>query len=101
MRDPWMNGFQLRVRLPEEWAEKVKTLVERLRAAAARIIWWDYFSNRMVSDRWDHLDEYLNAPGEPISPKELSEALQQCGYSKKKANSRAGYIEPKNDKGGA
>jgi len=52
----------LRKRSPEEWRSLVLQVPSDIRAYVARLIWWDWFANRPVPDRWPHLDEFLNVP---------------------------------------
>lgn len=47
-----MNGSDWRRLL-----DRIKS--EEIRIATAPIIWWDYFGERLGSERWDDLDDYL------------------------------------------
>ena len=46
-------------RTPEQWAALIAGLPYSapVKAAVASVVWWDYFGNRRVSERWAHLDE--------------------------------------------
>ena len=88
----------LRNKTPESWAEEVRKLPKEIRPMVGRIIWWDYFGGRNSEDRWNHLDEYLVFVDEPVfSDKELALALQQCGYTKQRAEYRVGIREVKEE----
>lgn len=49
----------LACRTPQEWRDMIDALdighVERVQVAT--IIWWDYFGERVTSQRWPHLDD--------------------------------------------
>jgi len=86
-----LNQLQvLRDRSPEEWVERINALPSSIRPFAARIIWWDWFGNRTVADRWHHLDKYIrkysHAEAEFTA---LATALEVLGYPTKTALSRA------------
>ena len=55
----------------------------------ARIVWWDYFSTRIVAERWPHLDKLIHCPNgevlEEISSQEMRAALVKVGYTAEKA----------------
>jgi len=40
----------------------IQSTPKHIRAHMARLIWWDWFSSRPVTERWDHLDDFLNIP---------------------------------------
>lgn len=70
-------------RSPEEWAAAIESIECPLaRGAAAKIVWWDFFSCRFCSDRWNHLDKYLTfSMQELFLPDEkVSNALASIGY---------------------
>lgn len=75
---------------PGVWADNVKRLPIRYRAAVARIVWWDWFASRTVSNRWDHLDEYMRYPieGEIWTDDDLKKGLVKVGYPQEEANRR-------------
>ena len=65
------------------------SLPERWRKAAARIIWWDFFSLRFSSNRWPHLDGLVEYDEKSLIPDdELRKALIACGYSEAQAFTR-------------
>jgi hypothetical protein len=79
----------LRERSPEEWVERINLLPDSIRAAAARLVWWDYFALRPVAGRWPHLDTYLKFSTEEATYGPLVEALEELGYPEKTALTRA------------
>ena len=89
--DKWVNPFILREehrsreltkRGPEEWAAHVLLIGDRvLRAAVARIVWWDFFGHRTTANRWPHLDKYLEGDHVKIDKEVLKRGLYQAGYS--------------------
>lgn len=42
-----------------EWAAAVRGLGMPVRGVVASIVWWDFFGDRSVEERWDNLDLYL------------------------------------------
>jgi hypothetical protein len=70
---------------PEIWAERVAKIEDAtVQTMIARIIWWDFFSNREVSSRWTHLDQYLSDEQTPQVMREIAtaeKALQVAQYS--------------------
>lgn len=64
------------------------------RWAAARIVWWDFFSNRLVGDRWPHLDRMLLHRDE-VEAGVLVDALVAVGYPRPRAESRTKPPKPR------
>jgi hypothetical protein len=61
--------------LPEVWAERIAKIEdETTRTMIARIVWWDFFGNRDVANRWPHLDEYLGSANAPQVMSDIEEA---------------------------
>ena len=86
----------LNARSPEEWRSAIDTITDpNTRTQAACIVWWDYFAHREVSNRWPHLDEYLNAWNVAllIPPDALRAALMQVGYLEVDAVNRSASTE--------
>lgn len=89
-----MNGLSftnkfLKERHPQEWATLVGELAPNLRIALAKIVWWDFFGNRLNVERWHHLDEYLNVPVDSTIPRgDLIKALVDLGYTEYQATGR-------------
>jgi len=89
-----MNGLSytnkyLKGRSPEEWAALIQELTPKLRVEVSKIVWWDFFGNRLVGDRWPQLDEYLNVPVDAtIQRGDLIKALVAIGYTECQATGR-------------
>lgn len=87
----------LRTRRPGAWRELILALSdEGVRGWVANIVWWDYFADRLMSDRWSELDEWLHIAPERLGEfedekgrRELERALLAVGYSEWEANRRA------------
>jgi len=73
---------------PEFWGKKVGSLPERVRATVAKIVWWDHFSSRLVSERWSTLDKYLNEETIDLTQVEWQKYLTQIGYTENEAATR-------------
>jgi len=79
-------------RSPEEWLEAIQQVPENVRPYIANVVWWDFFSNNMVSKRWPHLDEYIwlkpvvfsEYPPQP----ELVAGMMAVGYPEEDAQRR-------------
>ena len=54
-------------------------------------MWWDYFAHREVSNRWPHLDEYVQAWNVRllVPQSQLEAALLSIGYLPADARSRS------------
>jgi hypothetical protein len=78
----------LKDRAPEVWVAMIEDLEEPIKTRAAKIVWWDFFGNRFVSERWPHLDGYLNRPIEFVAHEDLVSALYKLGYSAYYATNR-------------
>jgi hypothetical protein len=94
MRRSGESGWakEAHVRTPEQWVERVRAVRgQALRIKVACIVWWDWFGQRLVSGRWAHLDELVNAywVGLLVDPKDLERALVAVGYPVRVARKRA------------
>lgn len=78
----------LRDRLPEDWAAMIAELPLAIRPMVGRIVWWDWFSERLVAHRWHHLDQYLKHCRVLPGDEELVAALVSIGYPLKRATKR-------------
>lgn len=79
----YRNKPDLDHRSPDEWRSAIETIECPLaRGAAAKIVWWDFFGARAVSERWNQLDEYLKfSMQELFLPDEkVISALESVGY---------------------
>ena len=79
-------------RTPEEWVERIKELPAALQPAISRVIWWDYFGNRISKDAWPHLDEMREEPMGEVGEKVQIAALVKLGYKRSIASNRVGYV---------
>jgi hypothetical protein len=69
---------------PEVWVDRVSKFEPELRDQLINIIWWDWFSEREVPNRWNHFDDAIKRKVAITAPAEvLLEALIQCGYSRR------------------
>lgn len=75
---------------PEQWAAEIAALPleKTLVRAAARIVWWDFFSHREYKERWAHLDQYLTYDGAEYDDVCLRMALVKLGYTETEAEKR-------------
>ena len=87
----------LRDRLPEEWVEQLNKLPRTIRPIVARIVWWDWFSMRLVPVRWHHLDQYLTHCQTPPPDEEVIAGLVSVGYPVIRAKKRVN-VSPREDK---
>ena len=87
-RNKWSDGFKLRIKTQEEWVEDIKKVPQHARAMTARMIWWDYWGERTVAERWTGFDEFLAPPFDEPDAKSLINGLMICGYTEERANSR-------------
>jgi len=81
---------QMQEKTPEQWAAEIAALPleQTLVRAAARIVWWDFFSHREYKERWNHLDKWLVYDGAEYDDFVLRMALVQLGYSEEEAAKR-------------
>lgn len=85
-----------RARTPVEWRTLVRQIKCRpARIQAACIVWWDYFGSRNASERWPHLDRYVDAWRRTprASRAKLLDALLQLGYPERLAMKRIKSME--------
>jgi len=85
---------KLKTREPSEWNRLVARIRSRpVQVKVASIVWFDIFSNRPATDRWDDLDEYLkdafNPDFQEPATEDVEYALEAVGYPKKMAERRA------------
>lgn len=69
---------------PEQWVERVAGLPAPARPQIARMIWWDWWSERKVGERWPHFDKYLEfdavEDANPLSTRMIAKCLKAVGY---------------------
>lgn len=78
---------------PAEWRARLMTVEPPARYACARIIWWEFFSMRLVPERWGHIDMMLKRRDE-VPNEELVEALIAVGAPRAWAEKRV-VIKPR------
>lgn len=92
LSDEKLTQLELHMIDGAEWARRIEDIeVEALRHKAALIVYWDFFGDRAVSERWDHLDKYIRLPSAPVGVLEddLAAALLWLGYPARMAFSRS------------
>jgi hypothetical protein len=71
---------------PIQWMERIKSLPERAQGQIARMVWWDFWSNRVVSERWSEFDHWLQfderEETDPVTKTTLIKCLKAVGYPK-------------------
>jgi len=71
------------------WVSRIAKIPDGpCRAAAARIIWWDYLSLGLSPGRTTSFVGWLNAGYESVNDGDLELALYACGYSPWQARNR-------------
>jgi len=70
---------------PEDWFNAIQNVESSVRNAVAKIIWWDFFGDKVCTQRWNHLDSYINSPYEELDDNLIMEGLQVCGFTEKQA----------------
>lgn len=69
---------------PQEWLERVLSLPERCQGTIARMIWWDFWSERLVGERWKEFDHWLpfdkSEEENPVETPTLVKCLKLVGY---------------------
>lgn len=75
-------------RKPEEWVAGILSLPVGVQATVAKVIWWDHFGSRVASERWDHLDRWLNQPIVELNQDKFRAYLVRAGYTEAAAEIR-------------
>ena len=76
---------------PREWLDRVMNVPASARCEVSHIIWWDWFSPRLTTERWNELDLFLkNATWSNATDRQIIKGLMQCGYSETHAINRVG-----------
>ena len=92
------NGWVARLRRvdPREWRLRIMELPVRLQVFVAQIVWWDYFGDKTVPNRWPELDLWLCAHPCTFrkemwpSNEQMIDALVSIGYEPRTAHRRMG-----------
>lgn len=67
---------------PSEWLRRIETLETRkLRRAVACVVWWDFFSSRISTERWADLDGYLKGSSLSLPLPLMCAGLIAVGYT--------------------
>jgi len=79
----------------QQWQDAINTLHPAAQQAVASVVWWDYFANRSVAERWPHLDQWVRKKGAffDITYKSLYDGLIKIGYSTAQATRRLQYAK--------
>ena len=85
----WSRGIT-----PADWRQRLLTLALPVRHAAARIVWWETLSLRMVPDRSDALDDMLKH-GAEVADQDLQAALIQIGLPQAFVMRRITAVKPR------
>ena len=74
---------ELNARSPEDWLSLLADIVPDtdIRHNAALMVWWDFFSNRLVSRRTPAFDGFLAVPAAPVRKIDLCATMHRLGYS--------------------
>ena len=68
----------------DEWMERIKSPPERAQGQIARMVWWDFWSDRTVSERWPHFDHWLQfderEETDPVPKSTIIKCLKAVGY---------------------
>lgn len=78
---------------PAEWRQRLMTVEPPARYACARIVWWEFFSMRLMPERWGHIDMMLRRRDE-VPDDVLVEALVQVGAPRAWAEKRV-IVKPR------
>lgn len=69
---------------PLEWMDRINSLPERAQGQIARMVWWDFWSDKTVSERWTEFDHWLQFDSreetDPVPKETLAECLKAVGY---------------------
>ena len=82
-------NVQAKLVAPEEWARRVESLDESVRAKVASIVFWDHFGDRPYGHRWPHLDALLRVEIPDVPDDAIAMALMSVGYPVAEAARRA------------
>ena len=84
-----MTTKQLKQRTDAEWQQEIEQVQMPLRAKLARIVWFDYLSERPASKACQWVQPYLDCCLKLVhKPERVLEGLMQIGYDRKDALKR-------------
>ena len=82
----------LKLLTPKEWVCRIYNLQPELQRPIARIIWWDFFADRVIAERVSDFDAWIAppAPGTYLNEPEnvIKEGLIKVGYPARDAHRR-------------
>ena len=92
------NGWVAKLRTvdPRDWKSRIMELPTRMQVFVAQIVWWDYFADKTVPNRWPDLDMWLRAHPSTFrkevcpTDEEMVDALVSIGYEERTALRRMG-----------
>lgn len=92
------NGWVAKLRTvdPRDWKSRIMELPTRMQVFVAQIVWWDYFADKTVPNRWPELDMWLRAHPSTFrkevcpTDEEMVDALISIGYEERTALRRMG-----------
>ncbi len=92
------NGWVAKLRTvdPRDWKSRIMELPTRMQVFVAQIVWWDYFADKTVPNRWPDLDMWLRAHPSTFrkevcpTDEEMVDALIGIGYEHRTALRRMG-----------
>ena len=84
------NAFRLPFKSEDQILSAINKLPKDHQGIIARIVWWDWYAGRLVADRTDSFDHWLNERWNENEPpeNELSLSMQKMGYSKQVSDRR-------------
>lgn len=98
-RDQIAQWVALQDRTEQEWLERIEALPEDVQGPIARMVWWDFGAEIVVSERWTLLDKYLkydtNEETNPIPRQILEKHLSEIGYPEYRVNLRLKALDRK------
>lgn len=81
-----------------EWRQRIDTIPDiKIRVRVARIIFWDMFGAKLVTEHQPELDDLVDCPlmiRYAYTPEQIANALISIGYTEKQAVKR---VTPKAD----
>jgi len=82
---------RLRNRKPWVWARKVGRIRRwDVLVRVAAVVWWDWFGERKVDERWPHLDAWVSQRGDGLDVPAgvVEKELVRLGYDREAAHDR-------------
>ena len=92
------NGWVAKLRTvdPRDWKSRIMELPVKMQVFIAQIVWWDFFADKTVPNRWPELDMWLRAHPSTFrkevcpTDEEMVDALVSIGYEDRTALRRMG-----------